>query len=309
MSTALVTGGAGFIGSHLVRALLERGDRVCVLDNFSTGKRENLAGVEGSLEIRTGDLRDASLVQEVVRGMDFLFHLAAFVSVPQSMEEPQLCYDVNVTGTLNLLEAARAARVEQVVLASSAAVYGESQELPLREDAISQTLSPYAASKQVNEVFAGMYARAFDLPVVALRFFNVYGPRQSLDSDYAAVVPIFIRRMLDGQAVTIYGDGHQERDFIYVGEVVRAILLAAEKPKAAELAINVCGGETVSILDLVETLSGILSDVPAPKFTSPRAGDIYLSQGDPSRAEQILGFRAQVSLAEGLTETIEWMQT
>lgn len=309
MSTVLVTGGAGFIGSHLVRALLKRGDQVRVLDNFSTGKRQNLAGVEGSLEIYTGDLRDSPLLQEVVQGVDFVFHLAAFVSVPQSMVEPRLCYEVNVTGTWNLLEAARSASVKQVVIASSAAVYGNSQELPLREETTLKALSPYAASKQVNEVFAGMYTRAFNLPVVALRFFNVYGPRQSPDSDYAAVVPIFIRRMLNGHAVTIYGDGHQERDFVYVGEVVRANLLAAETPQAAGMAINVCGGETVSIIDLAETLSGILSDVPAPEFAPPRAGDIYLSQGDPGRAEQILGFRARVSLAQGLTETVEWMQT
>jgi UDP-glucose 4-epimerase len=289
--------------------LLERGDHVRVLDNFSTGKRQNLAGVEGSLEICTGDLRDVVLVQEVMQGVDFVFHLAAFVSVPQSMVEPQLCYEVNVTGTLNVLEAARVSEVKQVVLASTAAVYGDSQELPLREDASSQALSPYAASKQVNEVFSRMYTRVFNLPVVALRFFNVYGPRQSLDSDYAAVVPIFIRRMLNGQAVTIYGDGHQERDFIYVGEVVRAILLAADKPQAAGLVINICGGESVRIIDLAETLSGILSDAPAPEFVPPRVGDIYLSQGDPRLADQVLGFRTQVSLAEGLTETIEWMQT
>lgn len=309
MDTALITGGAGFIGSHLVRALLWRGDRVRVLDNFSTGKRENLTGVEGSLEIFEGDLRDTDLLQDVAQGVDFVYHLAAFVSVPQSMVEPQLCYDVNVTGTLNLLEAARAAGVKQVVFASSAAVYGESQELPLREDTVSQTLSPYAAAKQASEVFAGMYTHAFNLPVVALRFFNVYGPRQSPDSDYAAVVPIFIQRMLDGQPVTIYGDGHQERDFVFVGEVVHAVLLAAEKHQAAGLVINVCSGETVSIMDLAKTLSVILSDVPAPQFAPPRAGDIYLSQGDPSRAEQVLGFRAQVGLAEGLAETVEWMQT
>jgi len=309
MKTALVTGGAGFIGSHLVRALLRHGDRVRVLDNFSTGKRENLTGVEGSLEIFEGDLRDKTVLRDVAQGVDTVFHLAAFVSVPQSVVEPQLCYDVNVTGSLNLLEAARAAGVNQVVIASSAAVYGESQELPLREDTVSPTLSPYAATKRTSEVFAGMYTHTFNLPVVALRFFNVYGPRQSPVSDYAAVIPIFIQRMLDGQSVTIYGDGHQERDFVYVGEVVRAVLLAAEKPQAAGLAINVCSGKTVSITDLAETLSSILSDAPAPQFAPPRAGDIYLSQGDPSRADQVLDFRAQVSLADGLAETVEWMQT
>ncbi|MCJ7659067.1 MAG: NAD-dependent epimerase/dehydratase family protein, partial [Anaerolineales bacterium] len=255
MNLVLVTGGAGFIGSHLVRALLSRGDRVRMLDNFSTGKRDNLADVDGYLEIFEGDLRDPALLQNVAQGVDFVFHFAAFVSVPQSMVEPQLCYDVNVTGTLNLLEAARAAGVKQVVIASSAAVYGESQELPLCEETVSQTLSPYAATKQVSEVFAGMYTHALNLPIVALRFFIVYGPIQSPDTDYAAVIPIFIQRLRDEQAVIIYGDGNQERDFVYVGEVVRAVLLAAEKPQAAGLVINVCSGETVSIIDLAETLS------------------------------------------------------
>lgn len=308
MSSTLVTGGAGFIGSHLVRTLLARGEGVRVVDNFSTGKVENLAGVKGQLEILEGDLRDATLLNQVVQGVDYVFHLAAFVSVPQSMVKQQLCYQVNVTGTLNLLESARAAGVKQVVIASSAAVYGESQDLPLREGAYLEGQSPYAASKEVNEVYAGMYTRAFNLPVVALRFFNVYGPRQSPESDYAAVVPIFIRRMLDGQAVTIYGDGHQQRDFVYVDDVVRAILLAAEVPEAAGSAFNVCGGEMVSIVNLAETLSGILSGVPSPQFVAPRAGDIYTSQGDSTRAEQVLGFRAQVSLAEGLAETVKWMQ-
>ena len=309
MNLVLVTGGAGFIGSHLVRALLSRGDRVRVLDNFSTGKRENLADVDGSLEIFDGDLRDPVLLQNVAQGVDFVFHLAAFVSVPQSMVEPQFCYDVNLTGTLNLLEAARAAGVKQVVIASSAAVYGESQELPICEETVSQTLSPYAATKQVSEVFAGMYTHALNLPIVALRFFIVYGPIQSPDTDYAAVIPIFIQRLRDEQAVIIYGDGNQERDFVYVDEVVRAVLLAAEKPQAAGLVINVCSGETVSIIDLAETLSSILSDAPAPQFAPPRAGDINLSQGDPSRAEQVLGFRAQISLADGLAETVERMPT
>ena len=192
MNPVLVTCVAGFIGSHLVRALLSRGDRVRVLDNFSTGKRENLADIEGSLEIFEGDLRDPALLQNVAQGVDFVFLLAAFVSVPQSMVEPQLFYDINVTGTLNLLKSARAAGVKQVVIASSASVYGESQELPLCEETVTQNLSPYAATEQVIEVFAGMYAHALNLPVVALRFFNVYRPRQSPDSDCAAVIQIFI---------------------------------------------------------------------------------------------------------------------
>ena len=303
-----MTGGAGFIGSHLVRALLARGDRVRVLDDFSTGKAENLAEIDGQFELIVGDLRHPASVADAVHGVDFIFHQAAFVSVPKSMIDPNLCYDINVQGTANLLEAARQAGIAQVVLASSAAVYGDSQEFPLRETVELRALSPYAASKQVDEIYARMYTRAFGLPVVALRYFNVYGPRQSPDSDYAAVIPIFIRRLIDGKAPTVYGDGHQKRDFIYVAEVVRANLLAAECPQAAGQAINICTGRETSLLDLLATLEGILPGGPQPQYGPARAGDISRSLGDPSRAEQTLGFRTHVSLAEGLQETVEWMR-
>jgi nucleoside-diphosphate-sugar epimerase len=309
MRISLVTGGAGFIGSHIVRALIARGDSVRVLDNFSTGKRDNLYRLDGSLEIIEGDLQDRSRVAEAVGGVDYIFHQAAVVSVPQSMQEPEVCFEINVKGTLNMLEAAREAGVKQVVLASSAAVYGESQDLPLKEGSILGVLSPYAASKQVTEVYAGLYTRGFGLPVVALRYFNVYGPRQSLDSDYAAAIPIFSHRLLNAQAPTIFGDGCQRRDFIYVSDVARANLLAAENDQAAGQVFNICTGEEISILDLVETLSEIIPESPAPEFGPPRSGDIYRSQGDPSRAEKVLNFRPEISLHEGLSKTVEWMRT
>jgi nucleoside-diphosphate-sugar epimerase len=308
MSTSLVTGGAGFIGSHLVRGLLARGDAVRVLDNFSTGRIENLSQLDGSLEIIEADLRDASNVAQAVRGADYVFHHAAFVSVPQSMQEPETCFAVNVRGTLNLLEAACEARVKQVVLASSAAVYGESQALPLKENTPLSVLSPYAASKQVNEVYAGLYTRGFGLPVVALRYFNVYGPRQSPESEYAAAIPIFIRCLLDGRAPTIFGDGEQSRDFIFVGDVVRANMLAAGNPKAAGGVFNICTGDEISILDLVNALSNIIPDAPPPKFGPPRPGDIYRSLGDPGQAADVLEFRPEVGLLDGLTQTVEWMR-
>lgn len=308
MRISLVTGGAGFIGSHIVRALIARGDSVRVFDNFSTGKRDNLSGLDGSLEIIEGDLRDGSKVVEAASGADYVFHQAAFVSVPQSMQEPEVCFDINVKGTLNLLEAAREAGVKQVVLASSAAVYGESQDLPLKEESALGVLSPYAASKQVNEVYAGLYSRGFGLRVVALRYFNVYGPRQSPDSDYAAAIPIFSRRLLNGQTPTIFGDGSQRRDFIYVSDVARANLLAAENPRAAGKVLNICSGEEISILDLVETLSNIIPDSPAPEFGPPRPGDIYRSLGDPSRAEKVLNFQPEISLHDGLSKTVNWMR-
>jgi nucleoside-diphosphate-sugar epimerase len=308
MKAVLVTGGAGFIGSHLVRALLARGDRVRVLDNFSTGKDENLSGLAGPLEILRGDLRDPACVRGAVQEIDTIFHQAAFVSVPKSMQEPQTCFEINVQGTLNLLEGARKANTKQVVLASSAAVYGESQRLPLVEQTDLQTLSPYAASKQVSEVYAGVYARAYGLPVIALRYFNVYGPRQSPDSDYAAAIPIFIRRMLDDEAPTVYGDGYQRRDFVYVKDVVRANLLAAEAPEAAGQAFNVCSGKETSLIDLLEVLAEVLPGSPPPQFAPPRSGDIYRSLGDPSLAVRTLGFTAETSLADGLAETVAWMR-
>jgi UDP-glucose 4-epimerase len=304
----LVTGGAGFIGSHLVRGLLARGDRVRVLDNFSTGKAENLAEVRGPLELLEGDVRDPRRVAEAVQGVEVVFHQAAFVSVPKSMHEPQACFDVNAQGTLTLLEAARRAGVTQVVLASSAAVYGDAQDLPLREETPLRPLSPYAASKQMNEIFAGLYSRAFDLPVVALRYFNVFGPRQPPGSDYAAVIPIFIRRLLDGQPPVVHGNGRQQRDFIFVSDVVRANLLAAERPQAAGQVFNICTGQEVSLLDLLETLSEVIPGAPAHRFGPPRAGDIYRSLGDPTCAAQILEFQAQTSLPEGLAETVSWLR-
>lgn len=308
MRVSLVTGGAGFIGSHIVRALLARGDCVRVFDNFSTGKRENLAGLNSAVEICEGDVRDKTALAEAVKGVDYLFHQAAFVSVPQSMEEPEDCFEINVRGTVNVLEAAREAGVRQAVLASSAAVYGESEELPLKEGADLGVLSPYAASKQINEVYAGLYTRSLGLPVVALRYFNVYGPRQNPDSDYAAAIPIFIRRMLAGQPAVIFGDGQQRRDFVFVGDVVRANLLAAECPQAAGGVFNICMGTEVSILELVETLSKLIPGAAVPEYGPPRPGDIYRSLGDPGRAAQVMNFQPRVSLAEGLAQTLQWIQ-
>jgi nucleoside-diphosphate-sugar epimerase len=305
----LVTGGAGFIGSHIVQALLEGGNFVRVLDNFSTGRRENLAGMRGNLEILEGDLRDPARMREAVRDIEVIFHEAAFVSAPQSMTEPQSCFDVNVGGTEILLEAARQARVRRVVLASSAAVYGDSDALPLSEDTILQPLSPYAASKQIGEIYAGLYTRSFGLEVVALRYFNVFGPRQSPDTQYAAVVPIFIRRLLAGQPVLVYGDGGQTRDLIYIQDVVRANLLAADRSQAAAGQVcNICTGRETRINDLLETLMQLFPSAPAPQYAPPRPGDIYRSVGNPKRAAATLGFRAQILLADSLRQTMEWMR-
>jgi len=310
----LVTGGAGFIGSHLAQTLLEQGKSVRILDNFSSGKHENVAELTrkfggSQLEVLEGDVRNASRVKEAVRGIEIIFHSAAFVSVPQSMDEPQACFDVNVTGTHLLLEAARRAGVRRAVVASSAAVYGESEALPLVEETPLQPKSPYALSKRVNEMYAELFTNSLNFEVVALRYFNVYGPRQRPDSMYAAAVPIFVQRLLDGKRITIFGDGGQTRDLINIHDVVRANLTASEHPNAAGKVFNVCTGVETRLLDLLDILYELFSSAPKPEFAAPRAGDIYRSMGSPQKAFDALGFRAQVSLADGLKETMEWMRT
>lgn len=309
----LVTGGAGFIGSHIVHTLLEQGAEVRVLDNFSTGKRENLSGLAGRFnggrfEIHEGDVRVHAILESAVRNVDVIFHKAAFVSVPESMEKPQDCFEINVNATINLFDAARKAGVKRVVVASSAAVYGASDALPLKETTLTQSLSPYAASKRTDEIYAQVYTQTMGLEVVALRYFNVYGPRQRPDSMYAAAVPIFIRCLLDGKPVTIFGDGRQTRDLVNVRDVVRANLIASEHPDAPGQVFNVCTGQETRLLDLLEVLYDLFPDAHNPVFAEPRAGDIYLSVGSPEFTAQTIGFRAEVSLDEGLKETVAWMK-
>jgi UDP-glucose 4-epimerase len=302
----LVTGGAGFIGSHISRELLERGHSVRVFDNFSSGKRDNLHGLD--VEIVEGDLRDADAVAQAVKGMDVIFHEAAFVSVPESMEKPQECFDVNVTGTSGLFESARRAGVRRVVVASSAAVYGDSEAYPLSEDTPLRQLSPYAVSKRVDELYAELFTGQFGLEVVALRYFNVYGPRQRPDSMYAAAVPIFIRRMLDDKPITIFGDGGQSRDLVNVRDVVQANLLASEHPAAPGQIFNVCTGVETRLLDLLDILYEIFPNAPKHVHADPRPGDIYRSIGTPKKIMDALGFKAQVSLVDGLHEAVESMR-
>lgn len=307
MAKILVTGGAGFIGSNLTASLLEHGDSVRILDNFSTGKRENLAGLSG-VEVLEGDLRDPEIVNAAVRDVEFIFHQAAFISPAQSMAEPQTCYDTNVHGTGLLLEAARKAQVRRVVLASSAAVYGDNPSLPLTEEAELMPKSPYAVSKAVNELYADLYSRALELEVVALRYFNVYGPRQSHTSQYAAAIPIFIRKILDEEPITIFGDGYQTRDLVFVGDVVRANLTAAEHPDIAGQVFNICTGTGISLQDLIATLETIVDRPVERQYEPPRPGDIYHSLGSPEKAASRMDFRVQTSLAVGLKQTMEGMR-
>lgn len=302
----LVTGGAGFIGSHITRALLDQGANVRIFDNFSSGKRDNLKGLD--VEIVEGDLRDASRVAQAVQGVNIIFHEAAFVSVPESMEKPQECFDINVSGTSILFEAARKAGVQRAVIASSAAVYGDSTAMPLVEDTPLKQLSPYASSKRIDEKYAELYTNYFGFEVAALRYFNVYGPRQRPDSMYAAAVPIFIRRMLDGKPITIYGDGGQSRDLVNVKDVVQANLLASQHPKAPGQIFNVCTGVETRLLDLLDILYEIFPNAPKHVHAEPRAGDIYRSIGTPQKAMDVLGFKPSVTLADGVYEAVEEMR-
>ncbi len=308
MTVSLVTGGAGFIGSHIVQRLVERGDHVKVLDNFSTGKWEYLEPLKDAVAIIEGDLRETDRLIQAVQGVDLIFHQAAFVSVPLSMEDPQTCFDINVQGTLNLLQAAQNAGVKRVVLASSCAVYGDSADYPLQEAGETMSLSPYAASKRVNEIYADLYTRTTGMDVAALRYFNVYGPRQSPDSDYAAVIPLFIKSLLKGEAPIIFGDGQQSRDFVFVDDVVRANFLASESPQAGGRVFNVSTGGEITIEGLVNTIREVLPGTPEAKFDSPRSGDIYRSLGDTTLAGQVLAFEAQTDLRDGLKQTVEWMR-
>jgi UDP-glucose 4-epimerase len=299
----LVTGGAGFIGSHLVEALVQAGRPVRVLDNFATGQRQNLAPWLSQIELVEGDIRRLAQVRAAMAGVEVALHLAALPSVAASIDDPVTCHKVNVNGTLNMLLAAREAGVKRVVFASSCAVYGDSQVLPNHEALPTAPLSPYAASKAAGESYGLAFSRVYNLPFIALRFFNVFGPRQDPTSDYSAVIPKFITRMQAGEAPTIYGDGWQSRDFVYIGNIVAANLLAAAAPSHISGCFNVAAGQSYNLLDLVEALNEVLQTNIRPLFAPPRPGDIKHSSASIERIEQALGYRPVVNFREGLKLT------
>ena len=302
MTTFLVTGGAGFIGSHIVEALVAEGASVRVLDNLSTGHEENLAQVRDRIVFCRGDVRKA------LQGCDHVLHQAALASVPRSMDDPAATHAANATGTLHVLDEARRMGVERVVLASSSSVYGDTETLPKTETMPLAPISPYAASKCATEVYGHAWWRAFGLPVVTLRYFNVFGPRQDPNSPYAAVVPRFVSAMLAGRRPIIFGDGRQTRDFCYVDNVVRANLLALRAPQAPGRVLNVASGRRISLLDLVDHINRILGTSIAPRFEPPRPGDVRDSLADVSRARALLGYEAQVDVVEGLRRTVAWLR-
>ena len=301
----LVTGGAGFIGSHLVDALLARGAWVRVLDNLATGRRENLAHAADTAEMVEGDIREARDCRAACAGVAYVFHQAALGSVPRSIADPATSIAVNVTGTANVLAAARDAKVRRVVYASSSSVYGDAASVLRREGTEGRPLSPYAASKAMVEELADVFARCFGLEVVGLRYFNIYGPRQSPDGPYAAVIPRFLRACLAGEAPVIYGDGAQSRDFTFVEDAVRANLLAAGAPtESCGRAYNVARGERTTVAELAERVREAAGCGLPPRHEPPRPGDVAHAQADPAAAEARLGFRARIGLREGLERTV-----
>jgi nucleoside-diphosphate-sugar epimerase len=303
----LVTGGAGFIGSSLVRALSDRGDQVRVVDNFSTGKRENLAGIP-QVEIFDGDIRDADLLARAVEGVTVIFHEAAIPSVPRSIAEPLATNDVNVAGTLNVLMAARAAGVRRVVYAGSSSAYGDTPTLPKVETMSPAPLSPYGVSKLAGEYYCRSFHSVFGMETVCLRYFNVFGPHQDPLSQYAAVIPRFVTAALHGQSARIYGDGNQSRDFCFIDNVVRANLLAAEAPGASGQVFNIACGVASSLNDVLGLLDQAVGRKVQRLYEEARAGDVMHSLADISAARAVLKYEPAVDFAEGLRRTVEWFQ-
>ena len=306
MASYLVTGGAGFVGSHIVEELIGLGERVRVLDNFSTGRRENLAPVLEHVDLVEGDLCDLATVRRAMEGVDYVLHQAALASVQRSVDDPLAAHTANATGTLHLLMAARDEGVKRVVYASSSSVYGDSPVLPKQEDHLPRPKSPYAVSKLAGEHYCQTFAELYGLETVSLRYFNVFGPRQDPTSQYAAVIPLFITAMLQGAAPTVYGDGGQSRDFTYVSNVVRANLLAATVPGVAGRVFNVACGQRYTLLDLIAALNGTLGARIAPVHTAPRPGDVRHSLADVTAAQEALGYRTEVDFHEGLRRTLAW---
>lgn len=304
MARALVTGGAGFIGSNLVRALLERGDDVRVLDNFSTGNRANLEGLD--IEIVEGELRSYERVHNAVRGRDVVYHLGALGSVPRSVQDPLTSSAVNVEGTLNVLLAARDEGVRRVVYASSSSVYGSKRELPVDESLPPDPISPYGVAKLAAERYCVSFSRVYEsFESVVLRYFNVFGPRQSPFSQYAAMVPLFVTAIAAGQPVTVYGDGEQSRDFTYVANVVDATMRAADAAGANGRIFNVAAGSPATVNTVAETIGRIVDKPVERVFAPPRPGDIRDSWADVTAAREVLGFEPSVDLEEGLRRVVE----
>ncbi|MGD0335940.1 MAG: SDR family oxidoreductase [Candidatus Omnitrophota bacterium] len=303
MSRFLVTGGAGFIGSHIVETLVGSGEQVRVLDNFTSGKEENLKSVIDKIELVRADIRSKEDCLKAVKGVDFVLHQAALRSVPKSMEDPFSYNDVNINGTLNMLQASAENQVERFVFASSSSVYGEVEDFPEKENFVPSPISPYALSKLAGEYYCKIFTRHYGLKTVCLRYFNVFGERQSLDDEYAVVIPKFITCLLKNEPPPIYGTGKQSRDFTYVGNVVKANILATHMPQAVGGVFNIASGRDYTILELVKFLNKIMHKDIMPVFLKLRPGDVFKTHADLSRSKKYLGFKPSVDFVQGLTLT------
>ena len=305
MASYLVTGGAGFIGSHLAEELLRRGHRVRIADNFVTGKRQNLMHLKGA-EVLEGDLADTAFAERATSGMDYVLHQAAIPSVPRSVEDPWASNRSNIDATLSVLIGARKAGVKRVVYAASSSAYGNTPTLPKREEMPPSPRSPYALQKLVGEQYCKLFTELYGLPTVCTRYFNVFGPRQDPGSPYSGVISLFTSALLAGRRPVIYGDGSQTRDFTYVANVVSGVLLACDAPNVSGEMMNLATGGRISLNDLVRVLNGIIGCNVAPVYRAPRAGDVHDSQADITKARTMLGYEPIVSFEDGLAATVRW---
>jgi nucleoside-diphosphate-sugar epimerase len=310
MATAryLVTGGAGFIGSHIAEALLDSGQSVRILDNLATGREANVAALNGRVEFIHGDLRNLDTVRAAMQGIEVVFHQGALASVPRSISDPITTLETNVNGTQNVLLAARDAGVRRVVYASSSSVYGNTPTLPKREDMPTHPMSPYAVQKLSGELLCGVFTRIYGLETVALRYFNVFGPRQDPASEYAAVIPRFLTALIEKRHPIVYGDGEQTRDFTYIANVVQANLLAASAPAAVGYAMNIGCGQQISLNTVLHIAGELLGVHIDPDYREPRPGDVRDSLADISLAQQLLGYKPGVSFRDGLAYLVETMR-
>jgi UDP-glucose 4-epimerase len=306
---SVITGGAGFVGSHLAEALVRRGDKVRVVDNLSTGFIANLESIARRIEFFPGDINDTALLDRAMQGAAVVFHQAALASVPRSVDDPLATNAACVTGTVNVLNSARRHHVGRVVYAASSSAYGDLPYSSKRETDPPQPLSPYAAAKLAGEYYCQAFTRTYGLETVGIRYFNVFGPRQDPDSPYSAVIPLFITRMMAGEPPVVYGDGHQTRDFTYVDNVVQGNLLAAEAPRAVGRVINVANGKSTSLLTLIALLNELLGTNIPPQFQAARAGDVRDSMADISLAQELLDYRPQIDFATGLQRCMDFYRT